>query len=116
MAPEALRQFGSPWIVAGMPASCRVGADNWPCPGMGQFLLQLVGNSWLITFPYSSSLERGATMKGTEEWILNLAPATFNQFAEKSFKAVRLCQGMVAWVPYGWVSIFGQLLWTAGRH
>ncbi len=51
MVPEALRSFGSPWLVGGLPGSCRIGVNGWPVPGMGQFLIQTRGSSILVTFP-----------------------------------------------------------------
>ena len=74
MAPEALRSFGSPWLVAGLPGSSRVGANSWPVPGMGQFVIQIKGSATLVTLPYQASLEREATMAGTEEWLMALPP------------------------------------------
>ena len=49
--PEGLRTFGSPWMVAGMPGSARIGPINWPVPGMGQFLIQVKSSSAVVTFP-----------------------------------------------------------------
>ena len=68
-APEGLCSFGSPWLLAGFPGSARIGPNSWPVPGMGQFLIQVSGSAFVITFPYGSSLERGAAMQGTEEWL-----------------------------------------------
>ena len=72
---------------------------------MGQFLVQVKGSLIVVTFPYTSSLERGATMPGTEEWLMALPPASFNQFASGSMQAVRLVENSVVWIPYGWVTI-----------
>ena len=77
------------------------------------FMIQTKGKSWLVTLPYAASIERGATMQNTEEWLMNLPPASFNQFSRTCFKAVRLVKHTVVWIPYGWVSILvnmrGQL-------
>ena len=51
MVPEALRSFGPPWLVGGLPGSCRIGVNGWPVPGMGQFLIQIKVSSILVTFP-----------------------------------------------------------------
>ncbi len=59
MAPDALRSFGSPWLVAGLPGSSRIGSNNWPVPGMGQFLIQMSGSSILATFPYQAAFGAG---------------------------------------------------------
>ena len=69
IAPEGLRSFGSPWLLAGVSGSARIGPSSWPVPGMGQFLIQVKGSAFVVTFPYGSSLERGATLHATEEWF-----------------------------------------------
>ena len=67
----------------------------------------------LVTFPYASSLERGANMAATKEWLMALPPASFNQFAKGSMQAVSLVENSVVWIPYGWVTMLvncrGQL-------
>ena len=103
ITPEALRTFGSPWFVAGLPGSSRVGASSWPLPGMGQFVIQIKGSATLVTFPYHASLEHGATMAGTEEWLMALSLDIFNQFSKMSLQAVLLNENSVVWIPYGWV-------------
>ncbi len=105
IVPEAIRSFGSPWLVGGLPGSCRIGPAAWPFPGMGQFLIQTTGSSILVTFPYQASLERGATMVGTEDWLMGLPPGAFNHFATTSLKAVMLNENSVVWIPYGWVTM-----------
>ena len=72
---------------------------------MGQFLIQVKGTAIVATFPYHSSLERGATMHNTEEWLMGLPPASFNQFANGAIHAVRLVENSVVWIPYGWVTV-----------
>ena len=72
---------------------------------MGQFLVQVKGTAMVITLPYASSLERGATIAGTEAWLMDLPQASFNQFAKGSMQAVRLRENAVAWIPYGWVTM-----------
>ena len=72
---------------------------------MGQFMVQLKGSAILVTFPYASSLERGSNMATTEDWLMELPPASFNQFANGSFKAIKLVEKAVVWIPYGWVAM-----------
>ena len=105
MAPEAMRTFGAPWLVAGLPGSSRIGPNSWPAPGVGQFIIKTTGSAWLVSFPYAASLERGATMDATEDWLINLPPTNFNQFAKAHFQVVRLVQQSVVWIPYGWVTM-----------
>ena len=69
---------------------------------MGQFLIQGRGSAMVITFPYASSLERGANMATAEEWLMDLPPVSFNQFANASFQAIKLVKNSVVWIPYGW--------------
>ena len=113
IAPEAMHTFGAPWLIGGLPGSSRIGASSWPAPGVGQFIIQTNGNAWLICFPYAASLERGAEMHFTEDWLMNLPPANFIQFARTHFQAVKLIKNSVAWIPYGWVTMLvncrGQL-------
>ena len=113
MAPEALRSFGSPWLLASMPGASRIGPDHWPTPGMGQFVIQTKGSAMVVTFPYQASLERGATIAGTEDWLMALPPASFNHFAKTSLGAVKVMENSVVWIPYGWVTMLvncrGQL-------
>ena len=103
--PEGLSKFGSPWIVCGLSGSCRFGPNGWPTPGMGQFLVQVKGDALLVTFPYSASFECGASMKDTEAWLMGLAPLNFNHVAKTSFRAAKLVEGTVLWIPYGWVPV-----------
>ena len=72
IAPEGLRSFGSPWLLAGLAGSSHIGPNNWPLPGMGHFLIQVKGTAMVLTFPYASSLERGATIAGTEDWLMDM--------------------------------------------
>ena len=105
IAPEGLRSFGSPWLTAGIPGSSRIGPNSWPAPGMGQFLIQAKGSALVVTFPYAASLEQGASLAATEDWLVALPPASFNRLAKGSMQAGRLAENSVFWIPYGWVTI-----------
>ena len=103
--PEALRTFGSPWLLVGQPGSCRVGASGWAMPGMGQFLAVLSGSAYLVTFPYSEAMERGAEMANAHKWLLETTGKVFATFAGKAIRAAAMSTGCTAWVPYGWAAI-----------
>ena len=72
---------------------------------MGQFLIQVEGSSMLVTFPFASSLERGASIGDTEDWLAGLPPAVFERFANDALRGVRMMEGAVVWIPVGWCAI-----------
>ena len=102
LQPEALRQFGSPWLQAGQPGTTRMGSSGWVLPGLGKIINILSGNGFLVAFPIHEALERGAGIHETAEWAASLTQTNFNEFAGEHFRASAISAGCTAWIPYGW--------------
>ena len=59
----------------------------------------------MVTFPFSASVECGANLHATDTWLMDLPPATFNQFAAGALHGVKLLENQVMWIPYGWAAM-----------
>ena len=105
MAPEALRTFGAPWLVAAQPGHARHGDEGWVLPGMGCFLHILAAPCILVAFPLAEVMERGEELATAVNWVFNLSSPHFNAFFDASARAAALTPGCTAWIPYGWAPI-----------
>ena len=101
MPPEALRTFGSPWLLIGQPGTARFGNHGWSLPGMGQFINIISGSVVLVTFPLRACIEQGSSMEQAAQWLLNMSMQSFSGFANPLIQAATLTEGCTAWLPYG---------------
>jgi hypothetical protein len=104
--PQSVQSFGSPWILGGLPGTCRnAHPSQWDLQGMGQFLHVLAGSCFVVTFPFRDAMERGASWSQASSWLLDLNLPGFTTFAAESFKAASLTKDSSMWIPYGWATL-----------
>ena len=101
-SPENLRSYGSPWLLGGLPGSCRRGTQHWAIPGFGKTLLALQGPVFLVLFCIRDMLDYGPSVSEIDAWLTGLSHKAFTGVADKHFSLVTLVQGDSVWVPYGY--------------
>jgi len=112
--PEALRDEGSPWLLAGRPGSTRYKNTCWPIPGHGQFLAVIKGPVILLTIPYKDIMARGRDAETALEWFCeDVSYSIFVDMADKGIQAITLATGATAWIPFGWAAILVSLGWSS---
>ena len=102
---EALRDFGSPWLMVSAPWSSRWGQRYMPLQGIGQLYLVVDGTVTIATWPGSALLNKGSDWAGISEFMLKTMPRSDTmRIAEGHAKYVTVQKGQCMWVPFGWVS------------
>ena len=100
--PKKLSDFGAPSLLVDQMGECRRGIKGWPMVGLGQFAIQVKGESTLLCWPAEAVLNQGSTLEGQWKFLLDdLAQKKFNEFAEEHCHFLPLPTGGAVWIPYG---------------
>lgn len=113
--PEAVRGFGSPWLVVSKPGSFFTGPERTPCAGIGQFVMVRQGRCLLFAWSAKAALDRGASVASSWKFIFEeMASRPFSAWASEHMKWVTLEAGSAVWIPYGWM--WGQVSKVSGQR
>ena len=100
--PKKLSDFGAPSLLVDNMGECRRGIKAWPMVGLGQFAIQVKGESTLLCWPAEAVLNKGCALDTQWRFILEeLGQKQFNEFAEEHCHFVALTTMAAVWIPYG---------------
>ena len=103
MMPEALRSFGAPTLLVAKSGEARVGQEDWPFLGVGQFMICVRGAKLMLTWPVQSLLDKGCAVSEQENFLFkDMGFKDFCTWADGHAHYVTMTEGSAVWIPYGW--------------
>ena len=101
--PKKLSDFGAPSLLTDQMGECRRGIKAWPMVGLGQFAVQVKGESTLLCWPAAAVLDKGCPLDLQWTFLFeDLSHKQFCEFADEHCRYVALTLGGAVWIPYGW--------------
>ena len=101
--PKKLSDFGAPSLLVDQMGECRRGIKAWPTVWLGQFAVQVKGESTLLCWPAAAVLNKGCPLDIQWAFLFeDLSHKQFCEFADEHCRYVALTLGGAVWIPYGW--------------
>ena len=103
--PENTSSFAAPWVLRISASSARFGAEVWPCPGLGAFVVQSQGPALFFLWPIAWTASINVGYDESWAYLSSLPAKEFEMFWGEAVFHCALHPTEVLWIPYGWAAV-----------